>query len=408
MEKRDDAGTLPLAEKSAHTKDRFGERGVIGEGGQAVVRKVRDLTLDRELAMKVMKQKQDAGRFVDEARITAQLDHPHVPSVHELGVDDDGAHYFTMKLVEGRTLAEMLAPPFRPTNDEDLFQAMQVLIKVCEAVGYAHSKGVVHCDLKPANVMVGPHGQIYVMDWGIARRIDPEDGAATDGRILGTIGYMSPEQAKGWNDKLDARTDIYALGAMLYRIVVGFPPYHAQSADTALGLAKDGTVFPPEQQARGQPMSRRLLEIAMKALSREPNLRHQTVEAFQRDLELYLRGSRRFPERVYDPGDTVVREGEPANEAFVILQGSLEASRLVDGVPRRLRVMGVGELFGESAILHGQPRTATVVALEHTRVSVLSKELLDEEMGRADVLSLALTSVLERFWALETSKGPGA
>ncbi len=384
--------------------DVFGSGDTIGTGGQAIVRRVHDKKLDRVLAMKVLKPElarraDEVGRFVDEARITAGLEHPHVPAVHELGVADDGTHFFTMKLVEGETLAELLAPSkFDPSDDFHLYRALQVLIKVCEAVAFAHSRGVIHCDLKPSNVMVGSHGQVYVMDWGISRRL--KTPAAGDS-VLGTIGYMSPEQARGENDRLDARTDVYALGALLYRIVVGWPPYHAQSRDEGLGLAKDGTVFPPEQQARGRSMSRRLLEIAMRALQKNREDRHASVDQLQGELESYVRGAARFPELTFEKGDVIVREGEVADCAFLIRAGSCEASRKVKGKKKVLRTMGVGELFGESAILDRQRRTATVRALEPTRLAVLSQSSLAEEMGRADVLSLALTSVLQRFHDLD-------
>jgi len=387
--------------------DRFRSGGTIGEGGQAVVRRVRDKKLDRDVAMKLMKgpgsgRADEIGRFVDEARITAGLEHPHVPAVHDLGVTPDGLHYFTMQLVEGETLAQLLTPKrFDPADDVQLYRALQVLIRVCEAVSYAHSKGVIHCDLKPANVMVGSHGQVYVMDWGISRRLKEP---ATRGKVLGTLGYMSPEQARGETDALDARTDVYALGALLYRIVVGFPPYHAQSTDAGLDLARSGAIFPPEQQARGRSMSRRLLEIAMKALARDRRERYGSVDQLQAELESYVRGAARFPEKTYAKGDVIVREGDVADCAFLIRSGRVEASRKVKGKKKVLRKMGVGELFGESAIFDKKPRTATVVALEATRVAVFSKSSLAEEMGRADVLALALTSVLQRFHELDSRR----
>lgn len=401
--------TLVPAGLPSPSNDRFGSGATIGKGGQATVRRVHDKKLDRTLAMKVLHPElcgraDEVGRFVDEARITAGLEHPHVPAVHDLGVGDDGAHFFTMKLVEGETLAELLSPKkFDASDDFQLYRALQVLIKVCEAVAFAHSRGVIHCDLKPSNVMVGSHGQVYVMDWGISRRLKTLGGGDT---ILGTLGYMSPEQARGENDRLDARTDVYALGAMLYRIVVGFPPYHAQSKDEGLGLAKSGAVFPPEEQARGRSMSRRLLEISLRALAKKREARHASVDQLQGELESYVRGAARFPEQTFEKGDVIVTEGDDADCAFLIRAGSVEASRKVRGKKKALRVMGVGELFGESAILDRQPRTATVKALEPTRVAVLSKSSLAEEMGRADVLSLALTSVLQRFHDLDRRRRP--
>jgi serine/threonine-protein kinase len=386
--------------------ERFQGSDVIGRGGQAVVKRARDKKLERDVAMKVLnkdaaERAPDIARFIDEARITAGLQHPHVVPVHELGVDAAGAHFFTMKLVAGETFQELLSPPrFDSADDVQLYRALQVLIKVCEAVSFAHARGVIHCDLKPSNVMVGSHGQVYVMDWGISRRLD----ASGSGAVLGTVGYMSPEQARSEHATLDPRTDVYSLGAMLYRIVVGFPPYHSQSIEEGLGLAKQGAVFPPELQARGRAMSRRLLEVALKALKLDREQRHASADAFKADLESYCRGASRFPEQTFAAGEVIVREGDAADCAFLIRSGRVEASRQVRGKKKVLREMAVGELFGESAILDRQPRTATVEALEPTRVSVLSKASLAEEMGRADVLSVALTSVLQRFHDLDRKK----
>jgi hypothetical protein len=258
--------------------------------------------------------------------------------------------------VQGETFAALLTPPrFDPADDVQLYKALQVLIKVCEAVSFAHSKGVIHCDLKPGNVMVGSYGQVYVMDWGISRRLKRP---APEG-VAGTAGYMSPEQAKG-DATLDARTDVYSLGAMLYRIVVGQAPVHPQL----------------EAAARGRPMSRRLLEIALKALCVDRDKRHSSVDALQGDIESYVRGASRFPEKVFAKGELIVQEGDEADCAFLIRAGKVEAFRQVKS-------------------------KATVRALEETRVSVLSKQALAEEMGRADVLSLALTSVLQRFHELD-------
>jgi eukaryotic-like serine/threonine-protein kinase len=374
---------------------RFCDAPPLGAGGQATVLRMRDVTLERDVAMKVLKPElaghaEEIARFVGEARITAGLEHPHVPAVHELGVRE-GAHFFTMKLVEGQTFAALLEPTrFEPTDDLQLYRALQVLMKVCEAMAFAHARGVLHCDLKPANVMVGPHGQVYVMDWGISRRISHGAPGAT----LGTLGYMSPEQAHG--EALDARTDVFSLGAMLYKIIAGTPPYYAVEKDEWLELAKRGEVFVPRR-----PVSRRLLEIATKALSADRNLRQSSVEIFQAELESYVRGASRYPEWTFEKGAIIVREGEEADCAYLIHSGKVEASRKVKGRKKVLRKMGPGVLFGESAIFESQPRTATVRALEPTRVSILSKRSLIEEMGRADVLSMALTSVLQRFHEAE-------
>ncbi|MFN7132905.1 MAG: serine/threonine-protein kinase [Myxococcales bacterium] len=251
----DKARIAPAPEKHAgggagSLADRLVDEGEIGRGGMGQVHRVYDKTLMRRVAMKILDprrlQKQSQlQRFAEEAQITGQLDHPNIPPVHEFGVDEEGTHYFTMKLVKGRTLDDILADPsFSPANEKELFSVLQIFVKVCQAISFAHSRGVIHCDLKPSNVMVGSHGQVYVMDWGIARIVgrarpsgadeawvevrrteraadEEEEGNSDQAKIVGTLQYMSPEQAQGRTQDIDESTDVFCLGAMLYKILTG-------------------------------------------------------------------------------------------------------------------------------------------------------------------------------------------
>ncbi|MBL8935734.1 MAG: protein kinase [Archangium sp.] len=379
------------------------ELGLLGQGGMSRVFRVRDENLGREVALKVLKPdllKDDDAvvTFIDEAAITAQLDHPNVPPVYALSADKKRSTCFTMKVLEGFTFQQMLE---KRKNDgvEGLFAALEVMIRVCDAVSFAHTKGIIHCDLKPANVMVGDHGQIYVVDWGLARRKEklPKEGE-DDHRAVGTPAYMAPEQARGNNHLIDERTDVFLLGGMLYRVLVGKPPYVAATAEDTLELARKVAMPAPEVVAApGRPMPPRLATICRKALAPEKEHRYQTVSELRKELEEFIHGTARLPEQVFQPGDVVVKEGEPGDCAYIILDGHCQVTRVVAGKKQNLRLLGPGEMFGEAAVLTNNPRLATVTALMETRVAVVQRSFLQDEMERTSLISLAIRAVASSF-----------
>lgn len=377
--------------------------GLLGQGGMSRVFRVRDETLGREVALKVLKpdllRDDDAvDTFVDEARITAQLDHPNVPPVYALSADKKRSTCFTMKVLEGSTFQQMLE---RSKNGgvEALFAALEVMIRVCDAVSFAHTRGIIHCDLKPGNVMVADHGQIYVVDWGLAKRKSaiPTEGD-DDGRAVGTPAYMAPEQARGTNHLIDERTDVFLLGGMLYRVLVGKPPYVAPTAEDTLELARKGTFPPPEVVAApGRPMPPRLLSICRRALAPEKDQRFQTVAELRKELEDFIHGTAKLPEQVFQPGEVVVKEGDPGDCAYIILDGHCQVTRQVGKKRENLRLLGPGEMFGEAAVLTNNPRLATVTALMETRVAVVQRSFLQDEMERTSLISLAIRAVASSF-----------
>jgi len=222
----------------------------IARGAMGIVYLARDLTLDREVAVKVMKPGMDASVFVREARVTAQLPHPGIPPVHALGTLPDERPYLVMKLIRGDTLDKVLkARTDRTTDHGHLLAAFE---QMCQAVGYAHSQDIIHRDLKPSNVMVGAFGEVQVMDWGLAKKVgggDPEAtvphgigtpgeiAATVAGQVKGTPAYMAPEQARG--EPVDARADVFALGGILAAILTGHPPFKGNSVlDTIIRAAQ--------------------------------------------------------------------------------------------------------------------------------------------------------------------------
>ncbi|MDP3233756.1 MAG: protein kinase [Myxococcales bacterium] len=377
--------------------------GMLGKGGMSQVFRVRDETLGREVALKVLRPEllkdDDAlATFVDEARITAQLDHPNVPPVYALSADKKRSTCFTMKVLEGSTFQQMLEKN-KHGGIEALFAALEVMIRVCDAISFAHSRGIIHCDLKPANVMVGDHGQIYVVDWGLARRKEllPKEGE-DDGRAVGTPAYMAPEQARGNNHLIDERTDVFLLGGMVYRLLVGKPPYVAATAEDTLELARAATFPQPEVVAApGRPMPPRLATICRKALAPEKEQRYQAVAELRKELEEFIHGTARLPEQTFQPGDVIIKEGEPGDCAYIILDGHCQVTRVVAGKKQNLRLLGPGEMFGEAAVLTNNPRLATVTALMETRVTVVERSFLQDEMERTSLISLAIRAVASSF-----------
>ena len=212
---------------------------LIGQGGMGWIFRATDRELSREVALKVLRtgasDLDSMARLRREARVLARLEHPGIVSVHDVGTLADGRVFYTMKLVRGVRLDQ-------PADDSSLPDRLRLFLRICETVAFAHAHGVIHRDLKPGNIMVGPYGEVLVMDWGIAKvREAPElparpesapqaaeeesfMGQTIEGTILGTPGYMAPEQAKGQVGLIDARTDVYALGAILRYLVTGFDP----------------------------------------------------------------------------------------------------------------------------------------------------------------------------------------
>ena len=336
------------AAAGAGAEGRYENRGEAGRGGMAAVLRVWDARLRRLLAMKVLEPQPAPGvapgaasaadsadvsatgspgspgwdaaeRFLDEALVTGQLDHPGIVPVHDLGVDAQGRVFFTMKLVKGRDLRRVLRLVVDGLDGWTLNRAVGVLRRVCEAVAYAHSKGVIHRDIKPANIMVGRYGETYLMDWGLARVLggeplsqeqpavqplieeepeaargsgdDPDSWLFTqDGRVLGTPVYMSPEQARGDVAVVDERTDIYSLGAILYHLLSGRMPYVEPDEMvlpfTVLMCVRRGPPAPLGELCPEAPPT--LLAICQKAMAREPAERFASADEMAAALADYL------------------------------------------------------------------------------------------------------------------------
>jgi serine/threonine-protein kinase len=383
----------------------------IGRGAAGRVHAAVDRNLLRPVALKRLAKElaaQDLYRdgFVAEAQITGQLAHPNIAPVHELGVSPEGVPYFTMKLVEGVGFDQWLRA--RPTGTpERVPEGIEIFLKVCDAIAYAHDRGVVHRDLKPDNVMVGAFGQVYVMDWGLARLTRQPPGARHHAQMeargpVGTPHYMSPEQARGNPEEMDERSDIFGLGAILYQIVSGQVPYgRIHDANEILARARAGQTVPIEQAMRQRPLAKRMRAIITRAIAADPGERYPSVVELAEDVRRFLRGGLHLPSKSFAPGELILREGDPGDSAYMITSGTCRAFCTVDGREETLATMGVGDVFGEMALLLYEPRAASVVAVDHVTVSVVDRKTLAEGL-EVDGWSGALVRALaHRFRDLE-------
>ncbi len=302
---------------------RYEVLGEIARGGMGVIVRMRDNDLGRDVAMKVLQSRHSGNRaivqrFVEEAQIAGQLQHPGVLQVYELGLRPDGRPYFTMKLIKGRTLAALLAE--RTTHRENVGRLVRTFERVCQAMAYAHARGVLHRDLKPANMMVGNFGEVQIVDWGLAKvlstarggkseappstgtdtqiRIPDSSGSASlAGSVMGTPAYMPPEQARGEIDELDERADVFALGAILCEILTGAAAYTGEAADM-LEAARSGDLAGAMARLDACGADPELIDLAKACLSpgRRGRPRHagavtDTLSAHLASVEERARGA---------------------------------------------------------------------------------------------------------------------
>ena len=310
------------------------DEGPLGSGAMGLVRRVRDPSLNRSMAMKVMRPEmmdnaQAVNRFIEEAQTTAQLQHPGILPIFEIGVDPEGRTYFTMQEVTGGTLKDVIADLHsaaapgrwrRTARGWTFRRVITAFRQACDAVAYAHSRGVIHRDLKPANIMVGRHGEVIVLDWGLSKVLgvalaDSGEGAeiavrqsraTRDGTIAGTPIYMPLEQASGNIGEIDQRADVYALGAVLYEILTGNPPYDAPTGREVIDMIVAGP--PPEVPVRelepasigrgrtaspgftAGPVAPDLARVCNQAMAREKNDRFSDARALAEEVGAWLEG----------------------------------------------------------------------------------------------------------------------
>lgn len=401
----------------------------IDRGGMGVVYRAIDSDVKRPLAVKVLLERGDAGgvpeeRFLNEARITGQLQHPGIAPVHEIGRLDDGRPFFSMKLIVGRTLAVLLRE--RPSTASDLPRFLKVFEQIAQALAYAHSEGIIHRDLKPANVMIGAFGEVQVMDWGLARRMSeeeptlspadqPSSGTADEtkvfwstptpaerltchGQVLGTPAYMPPEQARGHIESLDERSDVFGMGAILCSILTGRPPYELEESENPQRLAVRGDLSAALLRLENCGADVELIRLSQECLAAEADNRPANAGVVAKRVSAYLNSAQeRLKQAAIDQAAAEARAIEQQKR----IQMERSKRRITMGLAVAVLVLVIGG--GAAVWWYQQAKIAADIRAEQAGkdiVSTLSRAVELRKDYRFDAAEVLLAQAQRRLSAI--------
>ena len=389
---------------------RYIVRDQLARGGMGVIYTVYDQDLRRTTAMKVLPpqilhQEPKISSFIEESRITAQLEHPNIVPIHEIGViEGSSLPYYTMKLIDGEPLTNVIRMIAR--EDPEYVQhytrhrLLDIFLKVCNAVAYAHSHGVIHRDIKPENIMVGKFGEVLLMDWGLAKYVDADDNTAfeeaedssqiiehnpnrtEDGVIKGSLAYIAPEQVLGDSSAIDKKTDIFLLGGTLYQIFTHLPPYEGENMMDVLQRAERCQYEVPSKRNPRAQIPKAVERIILHAMAPTKDKRYESCQDLIDDVEAFVAGRRSGGIRQFQVDQEIIKAGDESKETFVIISGKAEVHRNVNGRNMTIAEIGAGEIVGEMAGIGQGARTATVTATEDTEALIITYELMLDELRK--------------------------
>lgn len=382
---------------------RYHELNDLGTGGLARITSAFDVHLNRVVAAKKLKENSVDNMhlvkaFINEAKLISYLDHPGVVPVYDIFVDEKGELCYTMKVLGGRSLCQFLEEEIDESQaTERLVQSLEILSRICETMASVHNKGVLHLDLKPENIMLGGYGQVMIVDWGNAYLFNREEyenslrrytektdlarfESESNEFVLGTPTFMSPEQTQLTRDHLTPASDVFSVGTIFYQMLTGILPFDAPDANESMELVRLYEPRAPHEINGDVP--KRLSQICMAMLCKERNERYRGFDEVLADLNEFRNAGITFLNRTFGTGEVIFREGDDGNYSLTVLSGRVEISKIVDGKPKVLAILGKGEVLGELAIISKQPRTASAKALEPTSARIMLRESIEQELEK--------------------------
>ncbi|MEM9282460.1 MAG: protein kinase [Verrucomicrobiota bacterium] len=401
------------------SKERYQEAGAIGEGGVSCVVSRFDSYLKRIVAVKELKEEflhdpELMNAFIEEARMISYLEHPGVVTVYDTHLPENQQLHYSMELLEGQTLFRFLEHHLKPevVNENYLSDVLSIFSKLCETLAYVHDKGVIHLDLKPANVMLGHYGEVKIMDWGNAKLYDDSlyqeqikefveqtseiELVAKKGKsILGTPQYMSPEQTLS-REGLGPTSDLFSLGVVMYELLTGQRPFTDSSVEETVKQVQ--TLVPPAVHELNPDIPMQLSKIIEKMMAKQPEDRYQTAHDILDEIQSAQTSGQAFPVWEIGAGQVIFREGDPGDFTVRIKTGRVEISKEDQGSKKVLAELGAGDVLGELAVFSNMPRNATATALEDTVVYLMRSSEVRAEMDKMSPwVSQMITALSHRF-----------